>query len=132
MIGVNLDIDTSLPAGAVTRRIVTRRHGMVALQHHDLPSAMVGKIHVVVTRPYTKGPDWYDLVWYLSQVPPVQPNDMLLRNALALTRTDLATVGLRELLASAAEHRDFASAARDLRPFLAPPEEAAWVTRDAA
>ena len=47
---------------------------------------MAGKLHAVLSRRYTKGRDWYDLMWYLSQRPPVAPNLTLLQHALDQTQ----------------------------------------------
>lgn len=56
---------------------------LFALRHHDLPSLMAGKIRALLSRPFQKGRDWYDLLWYLGRIPPVQPNLVFLSNALA-------------------------------------------------
>jgi hypothetical protein len=36
------------------------------LQHHDRASLLAGKIHAILQRPFLKGRDLYDLLWYLS------------------------------------------------------------------
>ncbi len=54
-----------------------------AVRYHDLPSLTVGKIRTLLTQPYQKGRDWYDLLWYLGQIPPVHPNPAFLSNALS-------------------------------------------------
>ena len=129
-LAVKLEIDTRPPAGAVTERVVIRRHTMVALQHHDLPSLMAGKLHAIVTRPRTKGRDWYDLLWYLSRVPPVSPNRALLGNALAQTGTADPHTAWDRLLRDAIDAADLAAARRDVAPFLEHPDEAAWITTE--
>ncbi|MBK7599829.1 MAG: nucleotidyl transferase AbiEii/AbiGii toxin family protein [Acidobacteria bacterium] len=68
------------------RRVVTACD--LLLQHYDLPSLMAGKLHAILARKYAKGRDWYDLVWYLSQRSPVEPNVELLQNALDQTHGD--------------------------------------------
>ena len=50
------------------------------VRHQDLPSNFALKIHAMLCRPYTKGRDWYDFAWYVSQG--VQPNLPHLRSAL--------------------------------------------------
>ena len=62
------------------------RHLSFLVQYYDLPSLMAGKLHALLTRRYAKGRDWYDLVWYLSQRPPVTPNLAMLQNALDQTQ----------------------------------------------
>jgi predicted nucleotidyltransferase component of viral defense system len=34
---------------------------------HDLPSLLAGKCHALLCRPYVKGRDWYDFLWYISK-----------------------------------------------------------------
>lgn len=67
---------------------VVNRHFLMALRHHDLPSLMAGKIHAIGTRRYLKGRDWYDLLWYRTQSPPVDPNLSLLQSALDETERE--------------------------------------------
>ena len=43
-----------------------RRHVTLRLHHHDRASLLAGKLHAILQRPYTKGRDLYDLIWYLS------------------------------------------------------------------
>jgi hypothetical protein len=49
---------------------------------------MAGKIHALCTRRYLKGRDWYDLLWYRTPVPPVDPNLSLLQAALDQTQEE--------------------------------------------
>jgi predicted nucleotidyltransferase component of viral defense system len=127
-ISIKLEIDSSPPAGAGTRRVVVQPHAMVALRIHDLPSLMAGKIHSVVTRPFTKGRDWYDLLWYLSQTPPVAPNETLLANALEQTAPARTSARWPDLVRDALSSADLDAARRDVAPFLEHPEEADWIT----
>ena len=127
-LAVKVEIDTRPPAGAVTERVVIQRHTMVALQHHDLPSMMAGKLHAIVTRPRTKGRDWYDLMWYLARVPPVLPNTTLLQNALEQTGAAAPDTPWNRLVREAIDAADLDAARRDVAPFLEHPEEADWIT----
>ncbi len=85
-LAIKLEIDTHPPAAARCERRIVTRHVTFLVQHYDLPSLLAGKLHAVLTRPYAKGRDWYDLIWYLSQVPPVAPNVPFLQAALNQTR----------------------------------------------
>ena len=127
-LGIKMEIDTRPPAGAVTERVVIQRHSLIALQYHDLPSMMSGKLHAIVTRPRTKGRDWYDLMWYLARVPPVLPNDTLLRNALVQTDAPEPDLSWDRLVLDAIRVADFDAARQDVVPFLEHPEEAEWIT----
>ena len=81
-LSVKIEIDTNPPKGAMCASTLINRHTLFAVRHYDLPSLMAGKVNALLTRPLCKGRDWYDLVWYRSQRPPVEPNIELLGNAL--------------------------------------------------
>ena len=84
-LSIKLEIDTRPPTGATTETEVINRHVLFAVRRHDMPSLMAGKVHALVTRKYPKGRDWYDLLWYRAKRPPVEPNLILLQNALDQT-----------------------------------------------
>ena len=52
----------------------------------DLPSLFATKLHALFCRRYTKGRDYYDLVWYLGRK--VRPNFQLLNNAIHQTQKE--------------------------------------------
>ena len=129
---IQVEVDTRPPGGGHCERQIVTRHLSFLLQYHVLPSLMAGKIHALLTRRYAKGRDWYDLVWYLSQRPPVAPNLALLENALAQTQgTDrpvardwMQTVRNRLLKI------DVQALADDVGPFLERPQDADLITRE--
>ena len=117
---IRLEIDTRPPAGAVSVTQIVTRHMMFTVRHYDRPSLMAGKIHALCTRRFQKGRDWYDLLWYRSQRPPVEPNITLLQNALDQTEGAGAvdgTLWTRQLL-ERLESLDVSQLADDVRPFL--------------
>jgi nucleotidyltransferase AbiEii toxin of type IV toxin-antitoxin system len=85
VLSVKIEVDTNPPAGAVLTTTVVRRHVTLHLQHHDPASLLAGKLHAILTRPYAKGRDLYDLLWYLSDPGWPAPNLTLLTNALQQT-----------------------------------------------
>ncbi len=126
-LSIKLEIDTDPPSGHVAERSIITRHRLLAIQHYDLPSLMAGKLHALLTRKYPKGRDWYDLVWYRAQRPPVEPNLILLQNALKQTQGesgyDAATnwqLRLRHRIEALDDHKLIA----EIQPFLEHPEEA--------
>jgi predicted nucleotidyltransferase component of viral defense system len=131
-LAIKVEIDTRPPAGARCERQVLTRHVTFLLQHYDLPSLLAGKLHAAITRKYAKGRDWYDLLWYLSQRPPVQPNLPLLQNALDQTRgggrCDAHDWGA--LVRARLSSFDMDAISGDVRPFLERPQDAALLTRD--
>jgi hypothetical protein len=82
---IKLEVDTNPPAGAVLDTTVVRRHALLRLQHHNRASLFAGKLHAVLQRPFLKGRDVYDLIWYLSDPDWPAPNLVLLNNALRQT-----------------------------------------------
>lgn len=131
-LAIKVEVDTQPPGGGRCERQIVTRHLSFLLQYHDLSSLMAGKIHALLTRRYAKGRDWYDLVWYLSQRPPVAPNLALLENALAQTqgvdrpaaRDWMRTVKNRLLKI------DVPALADDVGPFLERPQDANLITRE--
>jgi len=130
-LAVKIEIDTSPPVGATLQTTVINRHFLVALQHHALSSLMAGKLHALFSRPYVKGRDMYDLLWYLSRSDPTVPNIPLLINALAQTQWQGAQV-TAETWKSVVELRlrgvSLAEAVDDVAPFLESPEERTLLT----
>lgn len=131
-LSIKLEVDTRPPAGGtVQRSVVTRRLSLVVC-HHDLPSLMAGKVHAVLARPYPKGRDWYDLLWYRSQVPPIAPNLLLLQHALDQTE-GAGTVSAADWLAAARRRLARLHAGRladDVRPLLERPADGTLLTRE--
>lgn len=118
---VKLEVDTVPPAGADLSVTTIDRFGLLRIQHHDLPSLFAGKLAAVLAREYSKGRDYYDLMWYLSQTPPVEPNSGLLRAALLQTAPDLADSAVgdwRATLKAKLERVDWFDIRRDTAPFL--------------
>lgn len=131
-LAIKLEIDTRPPAGWRSERRVVTRHVTCLLHHHDLPSLFGGKLHAALTRPYAKGRDWYDLIWYLSQHPPVEPNLSLLQSALDQTRGSgrLDAGQWRALVRDALARLDADALRNDVQPFLERPHDAALLTHD--
>jgi hypothetical protein len=132
-LSVRLEVDTRPPAGAGLDTTVVRRHVILQLQHHDRASLLAGKLHAILQRPYLKGRDLYDLLWYLSDPGWPAPNLTLLNNALAQTgwagaplTGDTWRVAVREHLRGA----DWARILADVRPFLEPAADLSLLTRE--
>lgn len=132
-LSVKIEIDTRPPAGATTTTTLVNRHFLVVLLHYDIPSLMAGKLHALLTRPYTKGRDLYDLLWYVSRPDSADPNVSLLQNALVQTRWNgpqVTAENWREVIADQMVELDFAKIAEDVGPFLERPEDRALLTRE--
>jgi len=132
-LSVKIEIDTYPPAGATTKTTLINRYFLIAVLHYDIPSLMAGKLHALLSRPYTKGRDVYDLLWYLTRPDHVDPNIPLLQNALAQTGWNgrrVTTKNWREVIADKIAKLDFTKIAQDVEPFLERPEDRALLTRE--
>ncbi len=131
-LSIKLEVDTRPPEGAVLQTTLVNRYMPFSLSHYDLPSLMAGKVHALVTRRYPKGRDWYDLVWYTAQRPPVGPNLGLLQNALDQTegKGALAAERWRELARARLETTREGTLRDDVQRFLERPADAQLLTKE--
>lgn len=132
-LSVKIEVDSRPPAGATLATTVVRRHELLRIQHHDRSSLLAGKLHAILQRPYPKGRDFYDLVFYLSDPAWPAPNLTLLNNALA--QTGWAQGALTpESWVSAVRKRLTAvrwdALAADVGPLLESAEDAALLTHE--
>jgi predicted nucleotidyltransferase component of viral defense system len=129
-LAIKVEIDTRPPEGARCERQVVTRYVTFLLQHYDLPSLLAGKLHAAITRKYAKGRDWYDLMWYLSQRPPVVPNLPLLQKALDQSQGAgrLSASSWREVVRTRLATLNVHAVRDDVSPFLERPQDAALLT----
>jgi predicted nucleotidyltransferase component of viral defense system len=133
VLAIKIEVDTHPPAGATLATTIVRRHIPLRIQHHDRASLLAGKLHAILQRPYLKGRDLYDLMWYLSDPNWPPPNLLMLNNALRQTKWKGAPLtattwrrATRARLASAAWDR----VVDDVRPFLEPSADLNLLTRE--
>ncbi len=119
---IKLEVDTNPPAGSGWDQ---RFHNfptdfLVTVQ--DLPSNFALKLHALLCRPYVKGRDWYDLLWYLRRA--TVPNLAHLANALqqagpfANKGIVVSAEWLEQALNEKINSLDWPEAIRDVEPFL--------------
>ncbi|HSV43381.1 MAG TPA: nucleotidyl transferase AbiEii/AbiGii toxin family protein [Candidatus Bathyarchaeia archaeon] len=129
---IKWDVDTRPPEGAMDTVTPLMKYGMMfAVDHHDLPSLFAGKLHACFFRDYTKGRDWYDLVWFLGKR--IFPNLELLNNAAVQTEGkpfDFTMETLTAFLLGKVQTVDLKKAAADVERFLEDPGEAAMINAD--
>ena len=85
------------------------------------PSLLAGKLHALLSRPYVKGRDLFDLVWYLTDRTWPEPNFTFLNNALAQTRRPgpkLTVANWRRIVMKRMEDIHWDRAVKDVSPFL--------------
>lgn len=123
-------LETLQRAGAM---IPLAFHGGTALRFlfatsrysEDLDFALLfaGKLHAILQRPYTKGRDLYDLLWYLSDPGWPPPNLTLLNNALQQTNWSgphLTSGNWRTAIGDRLRHLEWQRVAQDVHPLLEP------------
>ncbi|HNS50550.1 MAG TPA: nucleotidyl transferase AbiEii/AbiGii toxin family protein [Anaerolineae bacterium] len=133
VLAVKLEVNTRPPAGAGLATTVVRRYVTLQLQHHDRASLLAGKLHALLQRPYLKGRDLWDLVWYLSDPDWPAPNLVLLNNALAQTGWDspaLAGEAWRDAVRRRLDAVAWEELVADVRPFLESSADPALLTRE--
>jgi len=82
-IKIKVEVDTNPPEGADNTIEYVDFPFDFPVSSHDLPTLMAGKIHALLCRPYCKGRDWFDFLWYMSRK--VAVNMTFLENALHQT-----------------------------------------------
>ena len=85
-LSIGLEVDTNPPKGWRKELSPITKSYIFAVNHFDLPSLYATKLHACFFREYTKGRDFYDLVWYLGKK--VMPNYRLLNNAIKQTEKE--------------------------------------------
>jgi hypothetical protein len=123
VLAVKIEVDTRPPKGAGLTITVVRRFVVLQLQHHDKASLLAGKLHAILQRPYPKGRDIYDLLWYLSDPDWPQPNLVLLNNALAQTNWEGGTLdegNWKEFVSVRLQNLNWNGIVEDVRPFVEP------------
>lgn len=130
-LSIKLEIDTNPPRGALTVDRIVEKHRMFVVRHYDQPSLMAGKLHALITRMYSKGRDWYDLVWYRAVRPPIAPNLVLLQNALDQTQGKgrMSAADWPVHIARRIEALDVARIRADVEPFLEREGDATLITK---
>ncbi len=120
-LSVKLEIDSHPPAGGITETSVIRRYVLLNVLHYDKASLLSGKLHAILTRPYVKGRDLYDLLWYLSDPSWPVPNFGFLNNALGQTDwkgPEISGSNWTLLLAERLKEIHWEKAVEDARPFI--------------
>jgi len=133
VLAVKLEVDTHPPKGANLATTIVRRHVILNLHHHDQASLLAGKLHAILQRPYLKGRDVYDLLWYLSDPGWPPPNLVMLNNALqqtGWTGDPLTQATWRGTVAEHLKKADWDNVLADVRPFVESAGELALLSQE--
>lgn len=95
------------------------------MQVNSLDTLFAQKVIAIIFRPYQKGRDFYDLVWFLSQKN-LEPNYAIFKekNLNISNRQELI-----DFLKNQAEKSDLKQAVEDVERFLFYPEQAKWILK---
>lgn len=123
VLSIKIEVDTHPPLGAGLTTTVVRRYVLLQLHHHDPASLLAGKLHAVLQRPFAKGRDLYDLLWYLSDPTWVPPNLVLLNHALKQTQWQgekLTENNWKLIVWQRLKEMNWSTIVGDIRPFVEP------------
>lgn len=133
VIAVKIEVDTNPPAGAITTTTLVRRFVLLQLHHHDKATLLAGKLHAVLQRPYAKGRDLFDLMWYLSDRAWPAPNLVMLNSALAQSGwagKKLTDTNWRKVVRDKVRALPWRDVVNDVRPFLERGEDVGLMTME--
>lgn len=129
-IHIKVEVDTR-PIPVADRQLesffVTKFGEIFPILKHRLETTFAGKLLAILNRPYAKGRDYYDLIWYLARKTPLD---------LAYLNDGLRSLGVAPFPDPATALRQVASAIAETRPeiilkdigrFLEDPTEAQWL-----
>ena len=121
-IRIKLEIDVNPPAGSTFTTSYITFPVTAPLTTQSLESGFALKVHALLCRPYVKGRDWYDFVWYVARR--IRPELGLLRSALqqqgpwAQQQIPVTGRWVRENIEAAIRRIDWNAARGDVQRFL--------------
>lgn len=130
---IAIEVDINPPSGWSGKRTIVDIHWPVLLQHYDLSSIFASKVAAILTRPYTKGRDVYDLFWYRTKWKELLPNFQLLNNALSQSQTKFIQMNEEnwlERLSEKIESMKWKEVHDDVKPFLESVDEIVAFTKN--
>ena len=118
-LSIKFEIDTNPPKDWTLETMLINKTYLFQVTSFDLSSMFATKLHACFFRKYTKGRDFYDLVWYLSKK--TKPNIKLLNNAIYQTeKKDLKITdnNFIDFVIDKIQKTDFKLIREDVRNFL--------------
>jgi len=132
-LSIKLEVDTNPPDGYQYESTLVNTYFPFGLIHHDVGSFLSGKIHALLQRPYTKGRDYYDLMFLLSRWKQISPNLEYLNNALkqsAWSGSRLRPNNWKEVLTRCIRQTNWQDVQKDVEPFLESSADVALLDKD--
>ena len=118
-LSIKFEVDTNPPKDWKTETMLVNKTYFLQITAFDLPSMFATKIHACFFRKYTKGRDFYDLVWYLSKK--IKPNIKLLNNAIYQTENKKLNINENNYIDFITEQivtKNFKEIQKDVEKFL--------------
>lgn len=120
-IAIKMEIDSNPPKGGEEESSVYNGLFTFSTLHYDLKSLFAGKVHALLCRKYAKGRDWYDLMWYLTKFKDIEPNYIMLNNAMKQTSKNPVLIteeNWRAEIKKVVQTLDWAKVRNDVKRFL--------------
>ena len=123
-IAIKMEIDVNPPSGAKDHLATLNFPILHRIRSGNLDSLFAGKIHALLCRPYTKGRDWYDFLWYMGRREKI--NFPFLKSALFQMgpfkgkKLHVSSDFVKRELRKKIEKQKWNRVADDLSPFLKP------------
>lgn len=132
-IHIKIEVDTNpvdIKFGGIESFFISRYNEIFPILKHGLATLFAGKLLAILQRPYRRGRDFYDLIWYLNRKTEVNLaflneglrmagcNEMLTNEEALFTKLDEIVAELKP---------DFIL--NDIGRFLEDPSEEAWIKR---
>ncbi len=121
-IKIKLEVDTNPPSGSIFEKNFINFPYAFSIVSQDLSSLFASKCHALLCRPFIKGRDWFDFIWYVSKK--VVPNYTHLTQAINQVgpwknqNIVVTKSWLLEALIEKIKNIDWAKAKRDTENFL--------------
>jgi len=130
---IKIEVDTNpvnIKYGQRESFFVTRHNEIFPILKHDLETLFAGKVLAIMCRPYRRGRDFYDLIWYLNRK--AKMNLAYLNEGLRMAKSSDAFSGEHAVLERIEEivaepKPDFVI--DDIGRFLEDPKEEVWIKR---
>lgn len=132
-ISIKIEMDTKSPRGGKEEIALYNSIFMFYILHQDISSLFAGKLHALFCRKYTKGRDWYDLLWYFTTHKNLEPNFVMLNNAIKQTMKNPFQVDEKNWkykLKEVIDKFDIEKAKDDVLRFLENPMELEFLTKE--
>jgi len=130
-LSVKIEVDSNPPPGWRIEDTIVNKIYILNITHFDIPSLYATKIHACFFRKYTKGRDFYDLMWYLGKR--TKPNYLLLNNAIKQTHAkayDLNEANIKDFLLEKIANINFDAIKKDVERFLEDKNEIKLLTKE--